>query len=55
MTCGFGKSPYAALRFTLRRCGVRNSTPHSSVSRALPLGFFAKPLLAVDFTAVQGI
>jgi hypothetical protein len=27
---GFVKSPDAAFRFTLRHCGVRNSTPHSS-------------------------
>jgi len=30
------------LRFLLRRCGVRNGTPHSSVSRALPLEFFCE-------------
>jgi len=27
----FGKSPYAVLRFILRHCSVRLSTPHSSV------------------------
>jgi hypothetical protein len=27
---GFVKSPDAALRCTLRHCGVRSSTPHSS-------------------------
>lgn len=34
------KSPYAALRFTLRHCGVRVSTPHSSGFTRLASGAF---------------
>jgi len=30
---GYEKSPDAALRVILRHCGVRKSTPHSSVLR----------------------
>jgi hypothetical protein len=37
---GFEKSPYAALRFLLRHCGVRNSTPHSSRVARLASGAF---------------
>ncbi|MGO9015404.1 MAG: hypothetical protein ACLQF0_10530 [Dissulfurispiraceae bacterium] len=47
---GFVKSPYAALRFILRRCGVRTSTPHSSGFARLASGAFYKTaffLLAV--------
>jgi general secretion pathway protein K len=43
MKDGFAKSPYAALRFLPRRCGVRNSTPHSSGVARLASGLFAKP------------
>lgn len=42
MSDGFGKSPYAALRFPLRRCGVRNSTPHSSGVARLASGAFCE-------------
>ena len=38
---GHGKSPYAALRFLLRRCGVQKSTPHSpGVARLAPGAFY---------------
>jgi general secretion pathway protein J len=37
---GHGKSPYAALHFPLRHCGVRNSTPHSSGVARLASGAF---------------
>ena len=43
MKDGYGKSPYAALRFLPRRCGVRDSTPHSSGVARLASGLFAKP------------
>jgi prepilin-type N-terminal cleavage/methylation domain-containing protein len=39
---GHGKSPYAALRFPLRHCGVRNSTPHSSGVARLTSGAFCE-------------
>ncbi len=39
----FVKSPDAALRFTLRRCSVRQSTPHSSGFARLACGLFTKP------------
>ena len=42
---GHGKSPYAALRFPLRHCGVRRSTPHSSGVARLASGAFCE---AVD-------
>jgi hypothetical protein len=41
---GFVKSPDAALRFILRHCGVRQSTPHSSGFARLACGLFTKPL-----------
>jgi hypothetical protein len=34
------KSPYAALRYILRHCGVRPSTPHSSGFVRLASGAF---------------
>jgi len=34
------KSPYAALRFILRHCDVRTSTPHSSGCARLASGAF---------------
>jgi len=34
------KSPYAALRFILRHCDVRTSTPHSSGFARLASGAF---------------
>jgi len=34
------KAPYAALRFILRPCGVRHSTPHSSGLARLAYGAF---------------
>jgi len=37
---GFVKSPDAALRFILRHCGVRKSTPHSSGFARLACGAF---------------
>jgi hypothetical protein len=37
---GFGKSPDAALRGILRRCGVRKCTPHSSGLAHLACGAF---------------
>jgi general secretion pathway protein J len=37
-----GKSPYAALRFSLRHCGVRDSTPHSSGVARLASGAFCE-------------
>ena len=38
---GHGKSPYAALRFLLRHCGVQKSTPHSpGVARLAPGAFY---------------
>src|SRR4030042_1675158 len=37
------KSPDAALRFTLRHCSVRQSTPHSSGFARLACGLFTKP------------
>jgi type II secretion system protein I len=43
MLDGFVKSPDAALRFILRHCGVRNSTPHSSGFARLACGLFTKP------------
>ncbi len=36
------KAPYAALRFTPRRCGVRQSTPHSSGLARLASGAFCE-------------
>src|SRR5208283_866100 len=39
---GFVKSPYATLRFIPRHCGVRTSTPHSSVFARLASGAFYK-------------
>jgi hypothetical protein len=46
-TGGFGKSPDAALRFIPRRCGVRQSTPHSSELARLACGLFCE---AVPFS-----
>jgi hypothetical protein len=46
---GFAKRPDAALRFTLRHCGVRNSTPHSSRFARLACGLFTKPSHFFDF------
>ncbi|MEW6334855.1 MAG: hypothetical protein AB1558_11350 [Thermodesulfobacteriota bacterium] len=43
MIDGFAKHPDAALRFTLRHCGVRNSTPYSSGFARLACERFAKP------------
>jgi hypothetical protein len=43
MKDGFVKSPDAALRFIPRRCGVRQSTPHSSVLARLACSLFTKP------------
>ena len=43
MKDGFVKSPDAALRFIPRRCGVRQSTPHSSEFARLACGLFTKP------------
>jgi prepilin-type N-terminal cleavage/methylation domain-containing protein len=43
---GHGKSPYAALRFRPRHCGVRKSTPHSSGVARLASGTF--PEAAAD-------
>jgi len=40
MNGGFGKIPYAALRFIPRRCGVHRSTPHSSEFARLASGAF---------------
>src|SRR3989339_108854 len=40
---GYVKRPDAALRFILRHCGVRNSTPHSSGLARLACGLFTKP------------
>ena len=40
--CGHGKSPYAALRFRPRHCGVRRSTPHSSGVARLASGAFCE-------------
>jgi general secretion pathway protein J len=37
---GHGTSPYGALRFPLRHCGVRNSRPHSSGVARLASGAF---------------
>src|SRR4030042_1275858 len=39
----FVKSSDAALRFALRHCGVRQSTPHSSGFARLACGLFTKP------------
>jgi len=49
MNDGFVKRPDAALRFTLRRCSVRNSTPHSSGFARLACGLFTKPSCFRDF------
>jgi hypothetical protein len=46
---GFVKSPDAALRFILRHCGVRQSTPHSSGFTRLACGLFTKPPHFHDF------
>jgi hypothetical protein len=46
---GFVKSPDAALRFILRHCGVRQSTPHSSEFARLACGLFTKPSHFFDF------
>jgi hypothetical protein len=46
---GFVKNPDAALRFILRHCGVRNSTPHSSGFARLACGLFTKPSHFHDF------
>src|SRR3989339_47817 len=43
MADGYVKSPDAALRFIPRRCGVRQSTPHSSDFARLACGLFTKP------------
>ena len=43
MNNGYVKSPDAALRFILRHCGVRKSTPHSSGFARLACGLFTKP------------
>jgi hypothetical protein len=40
---GFVKSPDAALRCILRRCGVPKSTPHSSGFARLACELFTKP------------
>jgi hypothetical protein len=40
MADGFVKSPDAALRFILRHCGVRKSTPHDSGLARLACGSF---------------
>jgi prepilin-type N-terminal cleavage/methylation domain-containing protein len=56
---GHGKSPYAALRFRPRHCGVRKSTPHSSGVARLASGAFpeaADPLeraLDSGFTLIE--
>ena len=47
-TDGFGKSPDAALRFLPRRCGVRNSTPHSSGFARLACGAFSGAAAGFD-------
>jgi hypothetical protein len=46
---GFVTSPDAALRFILRHCGVRKSTPHSSGFARLACGLFTKPSHFRDF------
>jgi hypothetical protein len=46
---GFVKSPDAALRCILRRCGVRKSMPHSSGFARLACGAFYE---AVEFCQV---
>ncbi|MCX5910240.1 MAG: hypothetical protein NTY64_24465 [Deltaproteobacteria bacterium] len=47
---GFVKSPSAALRCILRRCGVPPSTPHSSgFVRALHLELFTLPSALMTF------
>jgi hypothetical protein len=43
MNDGIAKWPDAALRFIPRRCGVRQSTPHSSGFARLACGLFAMP------------
>src|SRR3989339_57006 len=40
---GSGKSPYAALRFLPRHCGVQRVRLIPQESRALPLGLLAEP------------
>jgi hypothetical protein len=45
---GFVKRPDAALRFIPRRCGVRQSTPHSSGFARLACGRFTKPSHFLD-------
>ncbi len=44
-TDGSVKSPDAALRFILRHCGVRNSTPHSSGFARLACSLFYEAVL----------
>src|SRR4030042_4707970 len=53
---GYVKSPDAALRGILRRCGVRGSTPHSSgrVLARLACGLFTKPSLFETFQIICG-
>jgi len=53
---GFVKSPDAALRFILRHCGVRESTPHSSGFARLACGAFYGTVefgLVFDFLRVH--
>ncbi len=47
-TDGFGKSPDASLRVIPRRCGVRQSTPHSSELARLACGLFYEAVTVFD-------
>jgi hypothetical protein len=48
VTDGFLKSPDAALRYTLRHCGVPKSTPHFSGFARLASVTFYKAVLNIS-------